>query len=75
MFKPPNSLQAGQMVLLKEDNLIPMRWKLGRIVKTYKGNDDITRVVDVQTTSGVVKRAFSKICVLPIDGCVEGSHT
>lgn len=30
-------LEIGQLVLLKEDNTTPLRWKMGRIVKTWKG--------------------------------------
>ena len=47
---PSRNLQAGDVVILHEDNLIPTRWPLGRIVKTYTGKDGIVRVVDVKTT-------------------------
>ena len=36
---PCRSLQVGDVVLLQEDNLVPTKWPLGRIVKTYPGKD------------------------------------
>lgn len=54
------------MVLVKEDNLPPQRWKLGRVAEIYTGSDGNVRVVEVRTKDGLFKRAISKICVLPI---------
>lgn len=62
----PN-LEAGTMVLIKEDNLPPLCWKLGRILETFPGRDGVVRVVNVKTASGVVKRHANKLCVLPIE--------
>ncbi|KAJ8980537.1 hypothetical protein NQ317_008334 [Molorchus minor] len=62
-----NELKPGLMVLLREDNVPPLKWLLGRIVKTYPDSDGTVRVVDIKTRNGMITRAFSKICVLPID--------
>lgn len=59
------SLKMNSLVLLKEDNLPPLKWRLGRIVAVHPGADGINRVADVKTANGVVRRAFSKICPLP----------
>lgn len=62
------SLKIGTLVLLKEENLPPMKWKLGRIVEVYPGTDQITRVADIKTRNGVVRRSFSNIVpLLPED--------
>ena len=65
---PSRNLQAGDVVILHEDNLIPTKWPLGRIIKTYVGKDEIVRVVDVKTAHGVYKRPVTKIALLlPIE--------
>lgn len=56
---------VGSLVLLIEDNLPPMQWKLGRITSTHPGSDGLVRVVSVKTASGVFKRAVNKICLFP----------
>lgn len=58
------TLKPNMLVVIKEDNLPPLRWKLGRVIAVYPGSDGISRVADIKTTSGVVRRAFSKICPL-----------
>ncbi|XP_063895655.1 uncharacterized protein LOC135118257 [Helicoverpa armigera] len=61
-----NDLKENTLVLLKDDNLPPLKWSLGRILKTYPGKDGISRVADIRKLDGVVRRAFSKICPLPL---------
>jgi hypothetical protein len=55
------------MVLIKEDNLPPFKWLLGRIDQVIPGQDGKVRVVIVNTKSGPLKRPISKICLLPIE--------
>ncbi|XP_062541377.1 uncharacterized protein LOC134209407 [Armigeres subalbatus] len=64
--KKRNNIKIDTMVLVKEDNLPPLKWKLGRVAEIYTGADGNVRVVDVRTKDGMFKRAISKICVLPI---------
>lgn len=59
--------KVGQCVILHEDNLPPMLWKLGRIVAVHPGSDDKIRVVTVKTKDGVFKRSVVKISVLPTE--------
>ena len=44
------NVQEGQLVIIKEDNVPVMQWPLGRILKTYQGNDGKVRVVDLKTS-------------------------
>lgn len=60
-----SNLKINSLVLLKEDNLPPLKWRLGRIVALYPGLDLISRVADIKTSTGIIRRSFSKICVLP----------
>ena len=38
---PSRNLQVGDVVILQEDNLVPIKWPLGRIVTTYPGRDGL----------------------------------
>lgn len=58
--------QIGEVVLVKEDNLPPSRWLLGRIVEKHPGLDNITRVVTLKCKGSLIKRPTSKLCVLPV---------
>ncbi|XP_076392695.1 uncharacterized protein LOC105663902 [Megachile rotundata] len=58
-------VKIGALVLIKEDNIPPMRWRLGRITELHHGLDDITRVVTLKTIDGLTKRSVTKICLLP----------
>ncbi|XP_076660027.1 uncharacterized protein LOC143363307 [Halictus rubicundus] len=62
----PEQFRIGTMVIVKEDNLPPLRWRLGRIVNLHPGADRVTRVVSVRTADGVFTRPVSKICILPV---------
>ncbi|XP_076660098.1 uncharacterized protein LOC143363386 [Halictus rubicundus] len=60
-------ITVGQMVTVKEDNLPPMHWSIGRITAVHPGTDNIVRVATVKTSSGVYKRGVNKLAPLPID--------
>ena len=60
------NVEIGRLILIKEDNLPPAQWKLGRIIETHPGADGLVRVVTVKTAQGNLKRALSKICPLPV---------
>nr|XP_049464868.1 uncharacterized protein LOC120956216 [Anopheles coluzzii] len=60
-----DNVREGTMVLLKEDNLPPLKWRFGRVLKIYPGDDGLVRVVDVKTKDGIYRRAITKICILP----------
>ncbi|XP_058456828.1 uncharacterized protein LOC131434190 [Malaya genurostris] len=61
-----DNIHVGTMVVLKEENLPPLKWQLGRVREITTGSDGNVRVVKVQTKDGSYQRAISKICVLPI---------
>ncbi|XP_047032834.1 uncharacterized protein LOC124639490 [Helicoverpa zea] len=65
--RPDRELKVGDLVILKEDNLPPLCWRLGRITKLYQGPDGVSRVADVLTSRGTVKRAVHKFCIIPGD--------
>lgn len=61
------NLQLGTLVLLKEDNLPPLQWTVGRISGVHPGEDNIVRVVTVKTIKGEFKRSARQVCPLPIN--------
>ena len=56
--------QIGDLVVVVEDNLPRGRWNLGRVVKTFPGDDGLIRTVKVQTKQGTFKRPVAKLCLL-----------
>lgn len=52
------------MVLLANDNSPPLAWKLGRVL-LITGPDGISRIADILTTKGCVRRAFVRLGKLP----------
>ncbi|XP_072375598.1 uncharacterized protein [Diabrotica undecimpunctata] len=64
--KTQRTLSQGSIVIVKEDNINPLKWRLGRVLELHPGKDGICRVASIRTATGVIRRAFSKICPLPI---------
>lgn len=63
--EPP---KLDDLVLIKEDNMSPLQWKRGRLIKLLPGKDGIVRVAEVKTQNGVLVRPISKLCRLPLVG-------
>ena len=61
---PSRNLTVGDIVILKEESLIPTNWPLAKVVQVYPGKDRIVRVVSVRTSKGTYKRPVSKIALL-----------
>lgn len=59
--------EIGDIVLLKEDQLPPAKWALGRITAKHPGEDGLTRVYSIRYRNSIVQRSISRICALPID--------
>ncbi|CAG7659602.1 unnamed protein product [Allacma fusca] len=60
------NIQIGTMVLIKDNRLSPMNWRLGRIIATHPGKDNLVRVVTVKTEEGDLKRPIVQLCPLPL---------
>ncbi|XP_076649206.1 uncharacterized protein LOC143356978 [Halictus rubicundus] len=60
-------IAVGQLVTIREENLPPMHWRLGRIIAIHPGQDNVVRVVTVKTQDGVYKRCVKRLAPLPID--------
>ncbi|XP_048484474.1 uncharacterized protein LOC125490156 isoform X2 [Plutella xylostella] len=63
----PN-LEVGTLVIVREDNLPPLQWKMARIVEVYPGTDGKVRALTVINSKGTKMRtSVHKVCVLPIE--------
>jgi hypothetical protein len=70
-LSPSSTPQVGELVLIKEDDLPPLQWRLGRITRTIPGKDGVIRVVDLHTAHGHLRRPVLKIARLPLDSAQE----
>lgn len=61
------NLSVGAMVLVKDFRLPAGLWLLGRVKEIYPGDDGVVRVVAVQTIRGLLKRAITRVCPLPVE--------
>lgn len=64
-LKDKPNLDIGDLVLIKDDLLPPLKWKLGRIIQTFPGKDEKVRVVKLKTFSGELTRPIKKLSLLP----------
>jgi hypothetical protein len=60
-----SKLNIGDMVILQEDNVPPLCWRLGRVTQLFPGADGIVRVADINTMKGCVRRPLVRLCPLP----------
>ncbi|XP_075158044.1 uncharacterized protein LOC142231314 [Haematobia irritans] len=65
--RPTENLKENMLVVIREENIPPNCWRLGRIVKVYPGRDSRVRVADVTTAKGLITRPITKLVILPID--------
>ncbi|XP_078051680.1 uncharacterized protein LOC144477814 [Augochlora pura] len=61
-----HGIETGTLVVIKEDNLPPMQWALGRVLEVHPGTDGITRAVTIKTIQGNIKRNIRQLAPLPI---------
>ncbi|XP_075150331.1 uncharacterized protein LOC142224446 [Haematobia irritans] len=62
---PQCNIKKGDLVVVIDELLPPSEWRLGRIEETQPGLDGKTRVVQVRTAMGLIKRPVVKLCLLP----------
>lgn len=61
---PQKNLDLNDLVIIKDDNLPPGKWTLGRIVQLHSGRDGKVRVVSLKTKNGITKRPVVKLSLL-----------
>ena len=63
-----HNVKPGTMVIIKDDNLPPLKWPLGRITNAIRGKDGLVRVADVRTSTNIIRRPIHKLAPLPMEG-------
>ncbi|XP_075156162.1 uncharacterized protein LOC142229484 [Haematobia irritans] len=58
---PEKDIEIDSVVVIRDENLPPNEWRIGRVVKLYPGKDKRVRVVDVYTAKGVITRPIVKL--------------
>jgi hypothetical protein len=70
-FQQKVDIKTDSLVLVKDSNLPPLKWKIGRITKLYPGDDDVVRNVQVRTANGFIDRNVRYLCFLPSEESSE----
>lgn len=66
-MKSTSNLKEDDLVIIKDDNLPPLLWKLGRVSQLHPGVDGVVRVVTVRTkVNTLLKRQVVKLYRLPM---------
>lgn len=61
-------LVVNDLVIVKEDNIPPAKWKLARIACVHPGSDGRIRVVTIRLANGnETRRPVVKLCRLPVE--------
>ena len=55
---------VNDIVIINKDNTPPMLWPLARVTKIFDGNDNIVRVVQVRTQTGLYIPPVSQVVQL-----------
>jgi hypothetical protein len=63
-FNPKRELAAGDVVILFEPNAKRGEWPLGRVMETYRGADDLIRVVKVRVGDHKYIQPVHRLCPL-----------
>ena len=66
-LNPTRNLKVGDLVILREDNLVPTKWPLARVSEVHCGRDGLVRVATVDTATGTYKRPVTKLALLLSD--------
>lgn len=65
---PTAIIKVGDMVLVKEEVTPACNWLLGRVVEVYPSQvDELVRTCKIRTQRGMMTRAITQLCVLPLD--------
>ena len=62
--RPSKNISVGDVVVLREDRMVPTRWPLARVVKVHTGHDGGVRVITLKTRDGTYTRPVIKVALL-----------
>jgi len=62
--RPARNLAVGDFVLDDWKDAPRGRWRTGRVVRTYPGKDELVRAVDVEFSTGILRRGANQLALL-----------
>lgn len=65
--KEQSNLRKGDLMLLRNNNLPPAKWDLGRVIDCHPGADSLVRVVTIKTAKSTFRRPVTQLCKLPVE--------
>lgn len=66
------NLKVGDLVIEREDNTPPMKWKMARVPEVIPGKDGLVRTVVIRNSAGVYQRPITRLGRLHSTGEGEG---
>lgn len=66
-FREVSTILLGALVIIKDKNVPPMKWLLGRIIELLPGRHNIVRNVRLRTQHGEITRHVKDIHFLPTE--------
>lgn len=72
-WKTDNSsqLKVGQLVMMREDDVMPWTWTLARVLEVHQEKDGVVRTVTLRTAKGDYKRPIVKLAPIPCENVIE----
>ncbi|CAG9124569.1 unnamed protein product [Plutella xylostella] len=70
---PIENIKKDDVVVIREDNIPPGRWAIGRVIEIHPGKDNHIRVVTLKTQGNIIKRPVSKLIILPVQNSAENT--
>ena len=67
MANKETQLSTNHLVLIKQSNLAPLQWAMGRVQEVHPGPDGIARTAIVKIAKDSYVRPLSKLSILPIE--------
>ncbi|XP_059225803.1 uncharacterized protein LOC131997935 [Stomoxys calcitrans] len=62
---PEKNVEIDSIVVIRDENLPPNEWRIGRVTHVHPGKDKRVRVASVYTSKGVITRPITKLVLLP----------
>ena len=57
-------IKEGTLVLIREDDVPPMQWPLGRVIQVHPGSDGVIRAATIKTAKGIFDRSVKRLAPL-----------
>lgn len=63
-YRIETNIKVNDMVIVREDNLPPTQWCVGRVLETFPDKEGLVRTVKIRTPSTELIRPITKLCIM-----------